>query len=288
MVPGAQKSGTTWLFECLIEHPEVFVPRVKELHYYCPAESCRFSKKHLGLDWYLDQFRDAKKAKAIGDLTTDYMFYPEIAQELYRLNSETKFVFLLRDPVSRAYSAYWMWRRHNVDLKTFSALVDRQNTQDDMKHGLVRRGFYYEQIKPYIELFGREQIQIHIYEEIVKNPGEFMRELYKFIGVDPAFVPKSLLKKVGDTKNYPPGIGKMVYKGVSRILNTRYVMPAWRALRHHTNIKEKALQLIGYSQSEASYPEMEITDMLRLQEIYREKNDELRELMERQSNIWPY
>lgn len=61
---GAQRAGTTWLYSCLAEHPEVFMSRKKELYY--------FSKNYeLGREWYESQFAEAAGARARGEITPD-------------------------------------------------------------------------------------------------------------------------------------------------------------------------------------------------------------------------
>ena len=82
MVVGTQKAGTTWLFECLSEHPEVFVPELKEVHYFCPPDRCRVSRARQGEAWYRGLYDNASaaKAKARGDMTTDYMYLPGVPE----------------------------------------------------------------------------------------------------------------------------------------------------------------------------------------------------------------
>ena len=279
IVAGAQKSGTTWLFECLDEHPEIFVPRSKEVHYFCPPDKCRFSTCNKGLDWYRNQFSSPQSQKAKGDLTTDYMYYPDVATRLYQLDPNMKIVFLLRNPVERAYSAYWMWRRHKSDLPPFASLIFGT-------HSLIERGRYAEQIKPYIEYFGIEQIKVYIYEEIMKEPENFFYDIYQFLGVSPVFEPKSIRKRIAATKDYPHGLGKTIYKIGSKIINSNLLQPMWRYLRRHTNIHETVMELLGFRLNANAYPEMTQESRLQLENFYRQGNEELRILLNREKPIW--
>lgn len=280
IVPGAQKSGTTWLFECLDEHPEIYVPRQKELHYFCPMDECRFSTCDKGLTWYRERFPDAENIKAAGDLSTDYMYYPGIARQLYDLNKNLKIIFLLRNPVDRSYSAYWMWRRHKSDLPPFKTMIANDSS-------LVRRGYYFRQVLPFIKLFGMSQVRIYIYEEITKQPEIFFKDIFQTISVDPTFVPRTMNKKVAGTKNYPRGLDKIVYKLGSKIINTPLLQSGWRELRRKTNVQENILGWFGYDEGKQSYPEMGVEDRKSLQELYRKENSQLIELLERGEEIWP-
>jgi hypothetical protein len=90
MVVGTQKAGTTWLFECLNEHPGVFVPELKEVHYFCPPEGWRVSRAAKGEAWYRDLYAKAPKGSVCGDMTTDYMYLPGVAEALHRFNPDSR------------------------------------------------------------------------------------------------------------------------------------------------------------------------------------------------------
>jgi hypothetical protein len=279
VIIGAQKSGTTWLFECLDEHPEIFVPAEKELHYFCQEDDCRFSTKHKGIEWYVAQLRPGPSFKISGELTTDYMYYKYVVNDLFQINNECKIVALLRNPVDRAYSAYWMWRRHNRSIPTFEDMIRSSD------NSLVGRGFYYQQLKPYFETFGADRVKVFILEEIKQNPAVFIAEIFRYLGVESEFKPKALHKLVADTKNYPPGVGRVVYKVISPLLNLRLIQPIWRYLRRNTNIKEKFLSTI-FGGSQGRYPVMNTEDRLYLQERFREENDLLSGLITKNVNQW--
>ena len=231
MVVGTQKAGTTWLFECLNEHPEVFVPDLKEVHYFCPPERCRFSRAAKGESWYRDLYADAPSAAARGDMTTDYMYLSGVAKALYRFNPGLKIIFLLREPVERAYSQYWMRRRQTPGMQDFrSHLAENPN--------LVERGLYFRQIARYLEFFPPEQCRIWIYEEAVANPAAFFADLCRFIGVADNFRPKSLSQRIGETKVLDPRLGSLFYRVGSPIINLPVVLPIWRFLRNNTRVKE--------------------------------------------------
>jgi len=279
VVIGAQKSGTTWLFECLDEHPEIYVPAEKELHYFCHEDDCRFSTKHEGLGWYDARFKRSQPCKVSGELTTDYMYYKYVVDDLFQFNSECKIVALLRNPVDRAYSAYWMWRRHNRSIPKFEDMI-RSST-----NSLVGRGYYYQQLKPYFETFGADRVKVFILEEIKQNPAVFIAEIFGHLGVESGFKPKALHKLVADTKIYPPGVGRVVYKVISPLLNLTWVQPIWRYLRRNTNFKEKFLSTI-FGGGKGRYPVMASEDRLYLQEKFSKENDLLSGLISKNVDQW--
>ena len=94
LVIGAQRAGTTWLYECLREHPEIFLPETKELHY--------FDLNHeKGYEWYFQHFEGASE-KAIGEITPNYYQYPGAIEKAHALLPEAKFIFILREPKAKA------------------------------------------------------------------------------------------------------------------------------------------------------------------------------------------
>lgn len=237
MIVGAQKAGTTWLHECLQEHPAIFMPQIKEMHFFSRPEDNRFSRRHLGLDWYLSQFPNDPRYHAFGEATPDYMFYPYIAEELYRLNSDLKLIFLLREPVDRAYSAYWMWRRHTPDLLPFEEVVQKHPE-------FLDRGRYIVQIERFLQFFPREQIFVAIYERATAKPAEFFRSVFHFLDVDASFTPAASETTVGGTRVLPGMSGFLVYKVLSPLINQPFILPLWRMLRK-TAAREVALALLG-------------------------------------------
>ncbi|MEW5726709.1 MAG: sulfotransferase [Pseudomonadota bacterium] len=278
MLVGAQKAGTTWLFECLNEHPEVFVPELKEVHFFCPPDRCRHSRQANGMEWYLGLFPDDARYKAVGEMTTDYMYYGG-ADDIHRLNPDMKIVFMLRHPVDRAYSAYWMKRRHSLEVDSFESSLD-ENAQ------LFERGCYHRQIMPFVEKFGAANVRVYIYEELTENPAAFFADLCGFLGVNPAFRPKSLDQRVGETKPLPPLLGFLYYKVASRIINLPPVLPLWRFLRRNTRIKEVLLGTKPAGAKGSSYQPMPPDIRRRLLERYRPENDALFAFLGRDIPSW--
>lgn len=279
MVVGAQKSGTTWLFECLDEHPEVFVPQIKEVHFFDLPEESRFSQRHKGLDWYLGLFPDDAAYKARGEATPDYMFYPHVVDELVELNPDLRIVFILRHPVERAYSAYWMRRRTNADMADFENMVDDAS-------GYIARGYYHRQIAPYYEKFPAAQLRVYIYEEAVREPERFIAELYEFLGVDAVFRPKSLTRRVGGTHKLPVWLGFIVYKIISPVINTSQVRPLWRWFRRNTRVVETLLGKRGGDGGATEYPPLSGDQRQKLLNLFADENEKLFALLGRDVPEW--
>jgi hypothetical protein len=276
VVIGAQKAGTTWLYECLSEHPEVFVPRMKEVHFFTRPQDDRLSRLDQGVEWYQSLFPDSGKVN--GELTPDYMFFPYVAPAIATLNPKMKIVALLRHPVDRAYSQYWMRRRYRDSLPFEDAIRESP--------GLIERGFYYRQLAPYLEIFGADRVRIYIYEEITQAPEPFFVDLCKFLGVSADFAPLSLHQRVGETKVMSPLAGFLFYKVASPIINLPGILHAWRFVRRRTRIKEWLFGNAAKSGAGSSYEDVAPTLRSKLNTQFEAENRRLFELLGRDVPAW--
>ncbi|MBM3561008.1 MAG: sulfotransferase domain-containing protein [Alphaproteobacteria bacterium] len=274
MIVGAQKAGTTWAFECLNEHPQVCMPSFKEVHFFDRPEDSRFSRRDKGIDWYLSLFSDDAPCIARGEATPDYMFYPHVPAELHALNPALRIVFMLREPGERAYSAYWMQRRHRTDPISFADELAREPDH-------VERGLYQQQIDRFLALFPREQLRVYIYEEVTADPDGFMADLFTFIGADPAFRPAALRRRVGGTRRLSPFAGFLLYKVVSPVINHPAILPAWRWLRR--NVIPPAAPA---SAEERGYPPMSPEDRRLLDARFHAGNERLFAFLGRDVPAW--
>lgn len=275
VVAGTQKAATTWLYECVNEHPQAHVSTIKEIHFFCDDSHCGKSRRAKGLDWYLSQFEAGPQCTARGEFSIDYMFYPEIAGKLHDLNPQMKIVFILREPMDRAYSAYWMHRRNHADYPPFSDFVQRENE-------LVARGLYHDQIQNFRTYFSDDQMLILIYEDIAKDPYAFTSRVFEFLGIDPAVRPQSAVQLIAETKKLNPYLSTALYRYASRILRFAPALWTWRAVKRLTGLKRRPAGASG----ESKYPKMPDADRAHLAEIYREENERLFDLIGRRVEEW--
>ena len=96
---GAQKSGTSWIYACLYEHPEICAP-IKEIHFFSRP---RYEK---GIAWYEKQFDRCAVEKLRGEFSTSYLYTPEAAARIHAAYPDAKIIAVLRNPIDRAYSQY--------------------------------------------------------------------------------------------------------------------------------------------------------------------------------------
>jgi len=198
---GAQKSGTTWLWDMLEQHPGTSLPSRKELHYFGSAEL--YSK---GENWYFKFFDGLHPEKLIGEASTTYFYdyvpywhnkssqieldesLPPIPELISQKFPEAKFIVTLRDPVRRAISAYSHWMKKG----TTSPLLGLKKVATTMpKMRIVEYGLYAKYLKIWKDYVPSDRFRIIIFEDqIRKNWDQTLADTYEYLGLDPDFKPK--------------------------------------------------------------------------------------------------
>lgn len=116
---GAQKSGTTSLYNILKQHSEVFMPDKKELHFFDWNEN--FDKS---TEWYFQMFQNSLKFNARGEITPNYIYKDNVAQRIFdTLGKDVKLIFMLRNPADRAFSHYKMRIGRGFEKKLLRKLL---------------------------------------------------------------------------------------------------------------------------------------------------------------------
>lgn len=173
LVIGAEKAGTTWLYEKLRRHPEVYMPRVKELFYFSNDGSEGKTR-----EWYEKHF---EAAPAVGEATPAYMYNEQAPRRIANMIPDVKLIACLRHPTDRIYSQYWMNQGLGEVDCTFEEVV-RERREKYVQHGL-----YGEQFDRYLSHFDRDQLLILISEEVFSDPSASLNKICSFLGVDDSF-----------------------------------------------------------------------------------------------------
>jgi len=186
--PGAQKAATTTLYVILKQHPDIFLPQIKETHFFDNPRN--FNR---GKEWYSQNFfASAGTAKIIGDITPGYLYLDFIPERIVDvLGKNLKFVCMLRNPVDRAYSQYCMAFYKNMEKLTFEGAIRKEparikkNLIFKKKYSYVDRGYYAKQIKNYFNYFARESFHFIKFEDFIRDTAVEVQKLFEFLEVDP-------------------------------------------------------------------------------------------------------
>lgn len=176
---GAQKSGTTSLSYLLAQHPDICVASPKEPHFF----SHNWDK---GIAWYRDCFCHNEGTIFI-DASTTYAMAPVsgqgnpefegIPRKIHQLNPEAKFIYLLRDPVERAYSGYWHSVRTGRETRPFREAIERTSRYLDVSD-------YHQQLLLYLAFFKIDAFLFLLFEDLKTDPGAVARRCFRFLGLD--------------------------------------------------------------------------------------------------------
>ncbi len=185
---GAQKSGTSSLYHILVQHPEVSLSKIKETHFFFKEE---FYAK--GIEYYKGFFPNNEGKSAIGEIDPDYMFWDYVPQRIREyLGEDIKLIFLLRNPVDRAYSQYLMNKRRGFETEPFekAVLLEEDRKKIDWLHkkrySYIERGLYSVQIKRFLKIFPEGNLFFIVFEtEFLEKREETIKELLRFLGVSP-------------------------------------------------------------------------------------------------------
>ena len=289
---GAAKSGTTALYDLLAQHPQVYLPYVKEPTFFNNDNNFK-----RGINWYVKTyFKNAGNFPARGEATPHYLYWGEkVASRIQQVcnPSEVKFIAIFRDPVKRAYSQYWMDVQREVEWLPFTdALTAEDRRLIEMrlelesagllKYGYYRGGCYATLLQPYLKRFHRDQFHFLLQEDLQENFDSAMESLMEFLGLksvyefkpvtsNPAYVPRS--HSLQHFILYRSEMIKKPIKGLFRLLPESF--------RH--SLRKRMIQANRRPQS---YPPMDVNEEHLLRGRYHDEIQKLEEILHRDLGQW--
>lgn len=208
LILGAARSGTTALHAYLNQHPDVYMPLVKEPHFFAYGETAydfkgpgddRFVHTSLSRSDYGALFVGARPNQMRGDASATSLYVPRAAQRIERYVPEARMIAVLRDPVERAFSNYLLLVRDGREpCDSFADALNReaQRIRADWEHGwhYVQLGFYHDQLRRFYNRFDRDQIRVVLFEDFTDDPTGTVQQIYRFLEVDDTFVPDTSMR----------------------------------------------------------------------------------------------
>jgi hypothetical protein len=277
IIGGAAKSGTTSLYEYFDRHPGVCMSFRKEPNY--------FSKHYeRGESWYDEFFDHCGGGLLRGEASVSYLvFARRSARRLYDDVPSARLLFILRNPVERAYSDYWFAVRqgrlqHRKGL--FGDLIRGNESipsywrpQHDVGDLLIRRGKYYDSLSTYYDHFDREQTKVLVTGDLSTSGFEDASE---FLGVDP-LPDKTPHANAG---SYPTSEFLYAVYKVGRRVASLFPKPL-----HEKPDGWKRRVKTRFFQGEAP-PPMSAEDRRYLEETYEASVKDLEDLIDRDLSHW--
>jgi hypothetical protein len=165
---GPDKTGSSWMYEILKQHPNCYVPQCKDIYF--------FDRYYMrGRDWYLSFFKEADAQHfAVGELSHDYLFSRIAAERIKQDLPEVKLLTCLRHPVERTFSHYLFMIRSGRTLATFSQALDEFPE-------LINNSLYYKHLSQYFHLFRKEKIKVLFFQDLKSDSVQFASQLFDFL-----------------------------------------------------------------------------------------------------------
>jgi hypothetical protein len=203
LIIGAQKCGTTSLYEYLTQHTDIYPATTKEVGYFD-----RYYQK--GLPWYRSQFPSAfrklyarfivRRHFLTGEASTGYILNPHALKRIAKVVPQAKIILMLRNPVDRAYSHYQHTLRMKRETLPFEEAVRRETERignawksmvedenyynlDIARYAYLKTGLYIDQVRVLMRLFSREQVLIIKNEDFDADPAGIVKQVLEFLDV---------------------------------------------------------------------------------------------------------
>jgi hypothetical protein len=186
IICGTQKGGTTSLYNYFKEIPLIGMPLKKEIHFF----DLNYEK---GVEWYKKYFEvfQNKQYKLIGEATPSYMYFEEVPKRIFKVIPNTKLIFMLRDPIERAYSHYWHTLTRGYENLSFEEAIEieekrisNNSSSARLRYSYIDRGKYIVQLKRFWKYFPKEQMLILITEELKEKPDQIKKQISNFLDLD--------------------------------------------------------------------------------------------------------
>jgi len=293
-IVGAPKCGTTAMYHYLKQHPEIFMPNAKELHFFGNDLQFTFSRyssrpSRINKYQYLSYFYGAKNEKRVGEASVWYLYSKKAPLEIKEFSSSPSIIIMIRNPIEVLHSLHSQFLFNgNEDITDFEEALEAE--KDRMKGLRIPKtahlveALYYretirfsEQIKRYINVFDRNNIHIIIFDDFKTETAKAYKETLSFLGVKSNFQPD--FHVINPNKNIRnKALQNLMQSPVIKRL-TKYSIP--QLVRH------KLAKILTYFNT-AYQPRHPMTAQLkmRLQAEFKPEVEQLSRLLERDLSHW--
>ena len=243
LIAGAPRSGSTTLYRMIDEHPEVFMARPKEIGF--------FSGWHdQDVEWYSDHFSDAGVEQKAGEATPWYLHDPSAVDEMEKVVPDAQIIVILRDPVDRTYSHYWMERIRGRAEGTFEEYLDTSDVLDISR--------YADHLSYMAKHFRRDQILVVFQDDLKDDPTSLYADVCEFLAIDSSHAPVVMGRAVNQYVEFRS----------MRMRSLAKTLPSSLALVR--KIVDRA-----NTRTEVAYPPMKDVTRERLASFYEGPNEDL-------------
>ncbi|MDO8471293.1 MAG: sulfotransferase domain-containing protein [bacterium] len=282
---GPERSGTTWLYQCLKEHPDFCLSEPKEINFFNSSQS--FWRKDMagetnytkGLEWYQKHFGHCPDGKIVGEITPAYIHSQEVPERIVQNFPDVKLIAILRNPIERLYSHYMYTKMKGFyELPSFEEVIEKEKA-------FVEESAYFKHLQNYLKYFSKKKILITIFEDIEGNPEVFIKEILSFLGADDTFIPPSTNKTINSAgavaiRNKVLSIKERIADFPGGLL----MIELFKKTPFHKKMSDSLATKTGTVK--AGYGKIDQNTKKRLAEFYKEDIENLEKLLDRDLSVW--
>jgi hypothetical protein len=269
LIIGAMRSGTTSLFAALAAHPQVFGAPGKELRFF----DLNYER---GIDWYGERFQGSKGKVAIGEASQTYIYDPLALDRMAAHVPDARLIAILRDPVERAYSHYWLNRSRGREPLSFEEALEAEegrlkgsSRSDRFFYSYVDRGHYKTQLDRVCSLYDRSGLHVVLFDDLRDHPVQTFEGLCRFLGVEEGAIASAPSTQVNAFQRF-------------RSLRLR----AWTKAVEHRGLGRTSRGLGALNRIRDTYPPMSANALALLGERFGSGNLALSEWLGRDLTAW--
>jgi Sulfotransferase domain len=193
IIGGAPRSGTTWLWTLLNGHPGIGIAQsyAPEPKFFLVDELYERGLEYYSKTW----FETLPQGVLLGEKSANYLESPVVPERIHRDLPGVKLIFILRNPVDRAYSNYLWSKQNGWETESFERALELEeerersysapNVRFARPYSFFSRGLYIEFLQRFYDRFPSEQILVLRSEDIAIQPVELARTVFSFLGVAP-------------------------------------------------------------------------------------------------------
>ena len=201
-VVGAPKCGTTSLYQYLGQHPDVYLPPKKELHFFSyeglsrrvagPGDQYVLSPIPTSVSEYRAHFSGCSGEAAVGDISPSYLYFHKLAAGgIFSFAPDARIVICLRNPIEKAFSQFCHQRSLARETLDFEGALDAESERDALGWAdfwlYASSSLYTDQVKTFIDTFSKNRVRIYMFEEFVSAPHEMLTDLCRFLAISGNF-----------------------------------------------------------------------------------------------------
>jgi len=251
---GVPKSASTWIYQCCRGHPQIATPGEDSLKYFD-------LKYHKGSEWYQQKFEGCDLSKVVIDPSPTYIRSPSAPARIARDFPHAKFIVSLRNPVDRAFSQFWHEKKNGDIPFEFEDCLEKFL----LYSWYIDTGMYADLLDRWLVHFDRSRFKIVLFDDLRSAPSAFIEDIFMYMGIDAAYSPPMLNKKVNEAGGKVTAVGRKV----NMLKKAPLLYKTLRSLKQTLALNDHVERALGVKGSNEAYKQGMREDVrLELQSIY--------------------